>query len=44
MKVTFEDGREKEFIGQSVKPVEIGKYYKFTYTLHDQIIEIEELK
>jgi hypothetical protein len=41
-KITFEDGREKEFNGVYKKPIEIGKYYLITYDGHDCIIDAVE--
>ncbi|MFX7764005.1 hypothetical protein ABTK05_20320, partial [Acinetobacter baumannii] len=38
--VTFADGRTKTFFGQSDKPVEVGKYYVFTYNGKKRIVEV----
>lgn len=41
-KITFQDGRSKEFNGVMSKPLENGKYYIITYNGYNFVVEIKE--
>jgi len=40
-KITFEDGRNKEFNGVTSKPIEVGKYYVIIYDGHKCITDFK---
>lgn len=44
IRIVFEDGRIKEFIGTISKPIEKGKYYIITYNGHDCVVDVVEVK
>lgn len=41
-KVTFQDGRSKEFFGVFPKPMDKGKYYIITFNGFNRVVEINE--